>query len=259
MTALATPVQLAPHLYIVYSECPHCDSGNAYLITGQYPTLVDCGSHRAVPQLVENLAQLDLEVADLVQVVATHGDYDHIQGYHELLRRHPHLRLYLHCKDWPIVQGSDPYRNASYLYRRPFVPLLASQCLPLGDGETIAAGDSCLVVHHAPGHTEGSICLLGEIDGHDVLFAGDAIGGAMRSLDGANLDIWVQAAATWQQSLQRLAALEFDWILDGHHPAVELPLSRTWFDRAIASFGKMMNPWFALDDEEAPSDLPTAV
>jgi glyoxylase-like metal-dependent hydrolase (beta-lactamase superfamily II) len=260
MPSLTAPVQLSPHLFVVYSEYPHRDSGNAYLITGRYPTLIDCGSHRAAPYLIDNLAQLGLRVGDLTQVIATHGDYDHIQGYHDLLLHHPDLRLYLHRKDWPIVQGNDPYQNASYLYRHPFVPFTAEQCLPLEDGETIAAGDTSLTAYHTPGHTEGSVSLLGTIDGHEVLFAGDAIGGAMRSLEGAVLEIWVQAAVTWKQSLQRLTGLDFEWVLNGHEPAKTLPLPRSRFDRAVRSFGRMLSPWFSLDDDETHSvDVPTPV
>lgn len=260
MPSLTAPVQLSPHLFVVYSEFPHRDSGNAYLITGRYPTLIDCGSQGAVPQLVDNLLQADVRVEDLTQVIATHGDYDHIQGYHDLRLQHPALPLRLHRNDWPIVQGSDPYRNASYLYRHPFVPFTAEQCLPLDDAETISSGDTSLTAYHTPGHTEGSVCFQGTIDGHTVLFAGDAVGGAMRSLTGADLRIWAQAAVTWEQSLQRLGELDFDWVLNGHEPAETLPLSRARFDRAVTSFGQMLNPWFSWEEDEAPAaDVPAPV
>lgn len=248
MSRLATPRQLSAHLFIVYSEFPHRDSGNVYLITGRIPTLIDCGSSRSAPQLRQNLAHLGIDVRDIAQVIATHGDCDHLQGYHELRRDHPDLQLHLHPADWSLVQNSNPYRNANYLYSNPFEPIAAGQCLSLFDGQRIAAGDGELSVIHTPGHTEGSVSLYGEINRRNVLFAGDTVGGAMRSLEGADLWIWAQAARTWQQSLQRLAGLEIDWILNGHEPAAGLPLSRGWFNRAVASFGKMMNPWFLLDD-----------
>jgi len=250
MPSLTTPVQLSPNLFIVYAEYPHHDSGNAYLITGRYPTLIDCGSQAAFPRLVKNLEQLGLEVQDLVQVVATHGDYDHVQGYHDLRREHPYLRLHIHRNDWPSVQGSDPYRNGSYIYNRPFQPIAAEQCLPLEEGGIIAVGDTTVRVHHTPGHTDGSVCLLGDIDGRHVLFAGDTVYGGMRSLDKAVLEIWVQAAATWKESLQRLTGLDFEWVLNGHEPVRSLPIGRARFDRAVASFGWMLSPWFALDEEE---------
>jgi len=260
MTKLSAPVRLSPHLYILYSEFPHVDSGNVYLITGQHPTLIDCGSQRAVPDMLSNLQQLGIGIRDIDKIIATHGDYDHIQGYHHLSRLHPELRLFIHRADWPSAQGNDSYRNASYLYPGSFVPIPPESCLPLDDGDVIESGDTALTVIHTPGHTEGSVTLRGDIDGHGVLFAGDAIGGAMRGLDGAAVPIWLQAMVTWKHSLGTLTALDFEWVLTGHEPVDGLPITRVRFERMVASFGKMMNPWFSLDEEEAlpagPIDFP---
>ena len=257
MSQFTAPIQLSENVFILYAEFPHVDSGNVFLITGQYPTLIDCGSQHVVPRILDNLAQLGLDIGDVDQVIATHGDYDHVQGYHQLRQLNADLRLHIHRGDWPIVQEENPYRNASYIYGRPFVRFDEEQCLPLDDGDTIAAGDTRLAVHHTPGHTEGSVCLLGTIDGRTILFAGDAIGGAMRGLDGAVLEIWAQAAVTWEQSLRRILDLEFDWVLNGHEPAASLPLYRSRVDRLVSSFGKMMNPWFLLSErDEVPADLP---
>jgi glyoxylase-like metal-dependent hydrolase (beta-lactamase superfamily II) len=258
MSRLAAPLRLSEHLYIVYSEFPHRDSGNVYLLTGRAPTLIDCGSRRSVPHLRHNLEQARIPVRDLVQIIATHGDCDHVQGYHALRLEHPGLPLRIHPRDLPLVQESNPYRNAGYLYRDSFAPLPADQCLSLDDGETLAAGDGSLTVHHTPGHTEGSVCLWGEIDGTKVLFAGDTVGGAMRTLDGADLAMWAQAVQTWELSLQRLARLDIDWVLNGHEPVRSLPLTRIQFDRSIASFGKMLSPWFLLDDQDEEDDVETA-
>jgi glyoxylase-like metal-dependent hydrolase (beta-lactamase superfamily II) len=198
---------------------------------------------------------------DLAAVIATHGDCDHTQGFLDLQRENSDLRLHLHLADWSLVQEMNPYRNAAYLYRIAFHPISPGLLVPLADGDRLPAGDGTLTVVHTPGHTEGSVCLWGEIDGHRVLFAGDTVGGAMRSLQGADLAIWAQAAETWRASLQRIAALEIDWILNGHEPVDGLPLSRSWLDRGIATFGKMLNPWFFLhegNDEEGDEDEPAA-
>lgn len=252
MTPLTVPRRLSSHLFMAYSEFPHRDSGNVYLLTGRVPTLIDCGSRSAVPRLLRNLAQIGLDLSDIPQVIATHGDCDHIQGYHDLHQAHPGMRLYLHPADWSLAQEANPYRNAGYLYRNSFHPIAPERCLPLTDGGTVPAGDGELTVIHTPGHTEGSVCLWGEVDGRHVLFAGDTVGGAMRSLQGADLAIWAQAARTWEESLQRIAQLPIDWILNGHEPEDNLPLPRGWLDRGIETFGMMMNPWFFLDasDEE---------
>jgi glyoxylase-like metal-dependent hydrolase (beta-lactamase superfamily II) len=257
MVTLTTPVRLFETLYIVYSEYPHVDCGNVYLITGKTPTLIDCGSPRGADRLVQNLAVLGLDVTDIDQVIATHGDYDHVQGLHRLRALNPALRLYLHREDWPIVQGSDPYGNSADLYQLPFVPFLPEDCLPLEDGATIPAGDGTLKVIHTPGHTAGSSCLLGEFGGESFLFAGDAIGGGMKSLEGATLAIWAQAVKTWRESLQSLLTVNFEWVLNGHEPAATLPLPRAHVERLVKSFGRMLNPWFTLAEDEPAVTLIT--
>lgn len=249
MTLLTAPRRVSPHLFIVYSEYPHRDSANVYLLTGRCPTLIDCGSRRAVPQLVRNIEQAGVSLSDIAQVIATHGDCDHVQGYHDLHQLNPALRLHLHSLDWPLVQEVNSYQNACYLYHNECLPIAPELCRPVVDGDRIPAGDGELSVLHTPGHTEGSICLWGDIDGSHVLFAGDTVGGSMKSLQGADLAIWVRALHTWEQSLQRLARFEIDWIFNGHEPAATLPLARTWLDRGVASFGKMMNPWFFLQED----------
>jgi len=248
MARLMAPRQLSDNLFILYAEFPHHDSANVYLIAGKNPVLIDCGSHRSVPGMLRNLAALGMAPRDLAAVIATHGDCDHTQGFHDLQRENPDLRLHLHPVDWPLVQEMNPYRNAAYLYRIAFQPISPELLVPLADGHRIPAGDGELTILHTPGHTEGSVCLWGEIDGRHVLFAGDTVGGSMRSLQGADLAIWAQAAETWRTSLQRIAALEIDWILNGHEPASGLPLRRSWLDRGIATFGQMLNPWFFLQE-----------
>ena len=261
MPRLTVPRELSPHLFVVYSEFPHQHSGNVYLITGRVPTVIDCGSRLAVPQLLRNLAQVGLDIRDIVRVIATHGDVDHVQGFHDLYRANPDLKLLIHPVDAPLTREPDLYRNAGYLYHDAFVPIPPEACVLINQGDQVPAGDGELLVVHTPGHTEGAVCLWGEIDGHRVLFAGDAVEGAMRGLEGADLGIWVQAARTWKESLQRIAALDIDRILNGHEPAHGLPLSRARLDRGIASFGKMMNPWFSLgdgDEEPTPEEAVAA-
>ncbi len=246
MSALTTPVQLTEHVAIIYAEFPHIDSGNVYLVTGAHPTLIDSGSGRTVPQLVDNLAQLGMTVQDIEQVIATHADYDHVQGFHGLHELNPSLRLLIHQRDCAIVQGANAYRTASYLYNRPFVSVAPEQCIPIADGDLVNADDTQLTVLHTPGHSDGSICLLGEIDGKRILFAGDTVGGSMKSLEGASLEVWANAVRTWRDSLARLSCLEFDWILTGHEPASSMPIERARFDDMVQNFGKMLNPWFSL-------------
>jgi hydroxyacylglutathione hydrolase len=258
MSSLPLPVRLSPHIHVLYSEYPHVDCANVFLVTGDVPTLIDCGSPRGVPRLLRNLDTLGLSINDVQQIIVTHGDYDHVQGLHTLLELNPALRVYLHEADLPVVLGDDSYRNASYIYGRVFQPFGQSRFLPLADGAKIPAGNFELTVVHTPGHTEGSVCLHGWIDDTSVLFAGDTIGGAMKSLEGANLEVWARSAVTWHQSLQKLGALDFGWVLNGHEPASTLPLLRSHVDRMVRSFGTMLSPWVTLGDDMPESEGATA-
>src|SRR5690606_21867908 len=72
---------------------------------------------------------------------------------------------------------------------------------------------------------------------------------------------WAKAMLSWEESLKRISLLDIDWILDGHEPVHGLPLTRDRLDRSIASFGKMLNPWFTLNDtsEDDAEPVPAAV
>ena len=251
------PVQLSSHLYVVLAEFPHRSSANVYLMTGKHPTLIDCGSQAGFPVLTRSLSRIGVEIGDLAQVIATHGHYDHVQGIHALRRQQPDLPLLIHERDWRMVQSSDPYRTAAVVYGRDFTPIPAEGCRALVDGEKFAAGDGSLTVHHTPGHTDGSICLAGTIDGVDVLFTGDTVFGAMSGLLGADITIWTRAFEAWHQSLTDIASLDFDIFLPGHEPFWDLPLKKERLTRVLPYFGRMFNPWFALSEEEsnAPENI----
>lgn len=250
MSVLDRPYQLSDHLYVVFAEFPHVDSGNVYLVTGGRPTLIDCGSDYAVSRIISNLAQLGLAPGDIGQVVATHADYDHVQGFHGLQLVNPGIFLRIHRADLPVVREADAYQTASYVYDRPFIEIDDRCLLPFDPGDVIPVGDTSLEVISTPGHTEGSVCLQGEVDGRSVLFAGDTVGGAMRSLEGGSIEAWAEAARAWKESLRSLSDREFDWVLNGHEPPQGLPITRERYDRMVRRFGMMMNPWFSLGERE---------
>jgi hydroxyacylglutathione hydrolase len=255
MTRLTTPHQLSPHLFVAYAEHPHRDSSNVYLVTGKRPLLIDCGSVHALPHLLRNIALAGVDLRDVDRVVATHGHCDHVQGFHTLREGNPDLRLLIHPLDEPLVREPDLIGNAYHLYDGLFRPIGPNLIVPVEEGDRIPAGDGELIVLHTPGHTDGSISLWGEIDGHKVLFAGDTVGGSMLGLDGIELTRWADAVKTWKDSLRRITALDIDWVLNGHEPVSGLPITRQQLDRDVASFGMMLNPWFVLgkdEDEPAP-------
>ena len=157
-------------------EPGHTEEAISYLILGgERAVLLDTGM---------GIADLKAEVDRLtdlpVVVVVSHGHYDHVGDNHRF-------------KDvWAFDSDSDIARIEEGKSRQECARYLEpGHYLQLPDGfdpaayeirpspvtrrlqhlEVIDLGDRTLTVHHTPGHTPGSICLLDSRD--NLLFTGD--------------------------------------------------------------------------------------
>lgn len=139
-------------------------------------------------------------------VVLTHGHFDHIGAAREVCE-HTGAPLLVHAADAAGLTSAAGTGGAAFGFDVTAPP--ADRVL--ADGDTVAAGGVTLTVMHTPGHTPGSICLLGH--GHllsgDTLFAGsigrtDFPGGDMPAM---------------RRSIARLASLSDDTrVHPGHGP-----------------------------------------
>jgi hydroxyacylglutathione hydrolase len=129
-------------------------------------------------------------------ILNTHGHRDHISG-NTIVQKKYDIPIYIHKFDAPSLEELE---NSKF----PTNVLLE-------EGSQIKFGDQTLRVMHTPGHTPGSICLLGEklVFTGDTLFAEgigrtDFPGGSMREM---------------QLSLQKLVSLpDYYLIYPGHGP-----------------------------------------
>jgi hydroxyacylglutathione hydrolase len=151
-------------------------STNCYVASSQETKeaiIIDPGldlSSEALP-ILEYIAAKKLNVKFIVN---THGHDDHIQG-NAFFQKKFNVPICIHILDEHFIEN---------LEKDNFSPNLLFK-----NGDLIKVGNEALKVLHTPGHTTGSICLVGEklVFTGDTLFAGgigrtDFPGGSMSEM-----------------------------------------------------------------------------
>jgi glyoxylase-like metal-dependent hydrolase (beta-lactamase superfamily II) len=115
------------------------------------------------------LARVDATGCRLVQLLATHGHFDHV-GAAAAVQEARDLPLRCHAGDAPLVERL-PEVQASWGFPPSAVPRFAAD---LEDGTRIPFAGGEIVVRHVPGHSPGHVMFLlpGLAIAGDCLFAG---------------------------------------------------------------------------------------
>ncbi len=110
---------------------------------------------------------LESKNARLEKIILTHGHFDHIMALDEL-RERTGAEVYIHREDSEML--SDGEKNAYAFFFGQHKTWREAEHL-LVDGELLQVGDERLAVISTPGHSKGSICLLGD----NCMFTGDTL------------------------------------------------------------------------------------
>lgn len=186
---------------------------NSYLV-------VDGATHDAVvidsnlePALVIDAARQ--HGANVIAIVLTHTDLDHIAGLHELREAFGPIPIAVHHAERDVLEKGRPLR-------REFGPIATQidNVASLTEGEPYRAGSLELEVLHTPGHSPGGVTL--KIDG--FLFTGDALfAGSVGRSDFANSD----GAALLEGIRAKLLSQPDEMIVySGHGPATTIGRER---------------------------------
>jgi glyoxylase-like metal-dependent hydrolase (beta-lactamase superfamily II) len=186
--------------------------------------LVDPGPTSCLGRLGRALAGLGIGSRDLHGVLLTHIHLDHAGAAGTLVRRHPHLKVFVHERGAPhLIDPAKLLASAARLYGADmdrlwgeFAPVPAANVHVPADGDVLTFGDIGIDVAYTRGHASHHVCYRDRHSG--IVYAGDT--GGIRVGPSAYVlpptpppDIDVPA---WQASLGRIRAWQPTGVLVTH-------------------------------------------
>jgi glyoxylase-like metal-dependent hydrolase (beta-lactamase superfamily II) len=184
---------------------------NCYLLWDKTQTvIIDPG---AEPEKIFSLI-----ASPVKKIIATHAHPDHVGAVWAMKHEFPQAKFLLHQADLPILKDAVEGAQSVLNWQIPEPPLPDEF---LKEGQRILISNSQFSVLHTPGHSPGSVCLLGK----DCLFSGDVL----FAHGYGRTDFPLGDKQEMKQSLKRLAQLPKELIIyPGHEEAVSLGQSLEW-------------------------------
>ncbi len=211
---------ISPNLYLFADTC------NAYVVThAQRALIIDCASGAVADHLSE------IGVHEVDWLLFTHHHRDQCFGAGKFSEQNVPLAVPHHERF--LFERADEYWQQKRLFdnyndRSTFFSI--SESLPvaesLRDYENFTWGPYSFLVLPAPGHTQGSVALIADIDGTRVAFTGDLLhaDGKLYQLHAMEYEYGDLAGANWTaQSIHALSKQQVQIALPSHGPVIDEP------------------------------------
>ena len=185
------------------------------------------------PYLIENMAQLGLDIADVKYVLILQGHWDHYMGARTLQDEHiPDAQFGAAEEDWRMIEAD----LGDQAPRRDFV---------IAEGDSLTLGDTTLEFEITPGHTPGTTSIRMQVfDGgtpHEAYFHG---GSALRTDEPA-------AIAEFLADLERIKQIPDIEVQIINHYDIHASNADNLFERAERLANRQAgepHPWVAPED-----------
>lgn len=167
--------------------------------------LIDCGMSL---NLIKKISKFNLNPMEINHCIITHFHIDHIAACYDLKQFNKKVKFYAHELDADAIEeeGHDK-ETAARWYGVSYKPVKLAKRLK-GDREILKFGTYEFQCIHTPGHTPGSISIVIETeDNKKILFGQDLHGPIIPG---------VSDYSDYQNSLQKVLALEADILCEGH-------------------------------------------
>jgi glyoxylase-like metal-dependent hydrolase (beta-lactamase superfamily II) len=217
---------------------------HTYLIDGgDELALVDAGFGPGTDEILDLVRADGFDPARITKILITHYHADHAGGA-AALKRATGADLYAGVEAAPTIRVADAdqiglnWAKTFGFYPADYEWEAAEVEVEFRDGERIAVGELEVETIATPGHCNGHYCLRLQGRDRSYLFSSDCVfwGGAiiLQNVPDANLQLYAD-------SCNRIAELEWDALLPGHH-LISLRNGRRHAETAAREFNRIGLP-----------------
>jgi metallo-beta-lactamase class B len=198
---MVMPFKLFDNLYYVGN-----DMVSSYLLTtNDGLILIDALYGTYTKNILQSLQKLGFDARQVKYILCTHGHFDHCEGA-DTLQKVTHARVGMTEPDWQIAEGKiqNEYASKRVRLKRDFV---------IGDGDSLALGNTTLTFNVTPGHTTGVLSIAFPVSDANSTYKAFLFGGVGLNFSG------VQQTQMYLQSVDRILRMKGIEVNITNHPS----------------------------------------